>query len=135
MLNEVLEHLAGRVGHDGLIALIGGASGVDAETRRLITRISQHNDVIATLVFDPLEAEFSGPVGKLVVSDGAAQLEFDTGQRRLRDEHRLEFAARIEAMREISRQRQIPLLLLSTAEPVTQQVRAQLGHRAHPRRV
>jgi uncharacterized protein (DUF58 family) len=134
MLNEVLRRLAPLAKHDCLVVLIGDATGVDEDTRRLVTRINEHNDVMSAMVYDTLEAELPA-AGKLVVSDGEGQLEVDTSRRGLRERFRQEFADRMQWMQEVSRKQAIPLIPLSTARPVPEQVREHLGRRARASRI
>lgn len=127
MLNAALTRLSALVRHDCLVCLIGDGTGIDDETRRLVTRLTEHNDVLAVLVHDPLESSMPA-AGRLVFSDGMSQLEFDTGERALREAYRNDFEARMERMRGTSRRHAIPLLTLHTEEPVLEQVRDELGY-------
>jgi uncharacterized protein (DUF58 family) len=131
MLNRVLERTTRVALHDYLVCLIGDATGADAESVRHITLISAHNDALAVFTYDPLEAGLPD-AGPVVMAEGALQLEVDTSDRGLRERYKTEFELRLGRMRELSRQREIPVLALSTAEPVPEQVRRLLGDR--PRR-
>ena len=73
--------------HDFLVCLIGDGAGVNDETIRHITILSEHNDVLSAFVYDPLEAELP-EAGRLVFSEGRQRLEIDTGDNRLRDRYR-----------------------------------------------
>jgi uncharacterized protein (DUF58 family) len=133
MLNEVLRRVSPLARHDCLVVLISDASGADEESRRLVTGINQHNDVILLFVFDPIEQALPA-AGQLAMSDGSAQLEVDTATRRLREVFADHFREHLEGMRELSRRQAIPLLQIDTTDPVLDQVRDQLGHRAAARR-
>jgi len=128
MLNRALRRVAELARHDTLVCVISDAAGTDGETRRLVTRLTAHNDVLFAFVYDPLERSFPD-AGRLVFTDGRTHVEFDTGQRRLRDAYRSDFEQRLELMAATSRQHSIPLLALHTEAPVLQQVRGQLGKR------
>jgi hypothetical protein len=94
-LNEALQRATRLAGHDWLVCLVTDASGADPESRRLVTRL---NDVIAVLIYDPLEANLPD-IGRAVVARGEAQIEVDTGRRDLRMGFASEFddpRARIE---------------------------------------
>lgn len=134
MLNEVLAQLVPLAKHDCLVCLISDGTGADEESQRLVTQLNEHNDVLTALVYDPLEAELPD-AGRLVLSDGTGQLEVDTSKRGLRKRFRQEFQERLDWMREVSRKQAIPLIPLSTAEPVAEQVRDCLGHRGRAQRV
>ncbi|MEZ5504125.1 MAG: hypothetical protein R3E50_16255 [Halioglobus sp.] len=67
-LAQALGKLERNVSHDYLVVLISDFYGWNQATLKTIRRISQHNDVICALVFDPLERDISR-ADKLVVSD------------------------------------------------------------------
>ncbi|MDH3993505.1 MAG: DUF58 domain-containing protein, partial [Gammaproteobacteria bacterium] len=73
-LAQALQLLERSIGHDYLVVLISDFYGWDENTIKTIRRISQHNDIICSLVFDPLERDISN-ANSLVVSDGKFQLE------------------------------------------------------------
>ena len=130
MLNRALKRVAALARHDCLICLIGDGSGIDEDTRRHVTRLTEHNDVLSVFIYDPLEQSMP-EAGRLVFSDGLSQLEFNTSERGLREAFGQDFQQRIEKMRATSRKHDIPLLLVNTAAPVLDQVRDELGqHRS-----
>jgi uncharacterized protein (DUF58 family) len=133
MLNRVLERATRLTLHDYLVCLIGDATGADAESVRHITLISAHNDALVVFIYDLLEGALPD-AGQLVMVEGGLQLEVDTSDRGLRERYRAEFEQRLARMRELSRQREVPVLPLSTAEPVETQLRSLLGVRAQGRR-
>jgi uncharacterized protein (DUF58 family) len=128
MFNEALRRCERLAKHDCLVCIISDGSGNDNETRRLLTRIAQHNDVLFAFVHDPLETELPD-AGPLVFGDGTQQLEVDTGSRKLRDRFRDTFAEERAAGHRFLLQRETPVLPLSTAEDVIKQLRRQLGAR------
>ncbi len=127
-LNEVLERICRIAGHDTLVCVISDFEGADEDTKRLMTRLAQHNDVLAGLVFDQLEAELSN-LGRLVVGDGELQIEVNSGDEILRQRFADVFSGKQNEIRKFLLQRQIPLLPLHTGLPVAEQVRALLGYR------
>jgi uncharacterized protein (DUF58 family) len=126
MLNEVLHRAVRLAKHDFLVCLITDGFGNDADTRDLLTRIAQHNDVIFGFVFDPLETELPA-AGPLVFSDGRLQLEVDTGRRVLREKFRDAFSQVRAQGRRFLLQRETPVIPLSTAESAAAQLRRSLG--------
>jgi uncharacterized protein (DUF58 family) len=126
MFNEVLRRCDRLAKHDSLICIISDAFGNDEESRHLLTRIGQHNDVLFGFVHDPLEVELPA-AGSLVFSDGKLQLEVDTNNRSFRERFRTSFAEERAAGRKFLLQRETPVLPLSTGEDVAEQVRRQLG--------
>lgn len=126
MLNQALQRVAALARHDCLICLIGDGTGIDADTRKYVTRLTEHNDVLSVFIHDPLEQEIP-EAGRLVFSDGSNQLEFNTEEKALRDAYARDFQQRIEQMKSTSRKHSIPLLPIHTATPVLEQVRDLLG--------
>lgn len=126
MFNETLRRCERLAAHDCLICIISDGAGHDEESRRVLTRIAQHNDVLFVFVHDPLETDLPD-AGPLVFGDGAAQLEVNTGDRGLRERFRDTFAETRAAGRKFLLQRETPVVPLTTAEPAVDQLRRQLG--------
>ena len=126
MLNEALGRAERLATHDALVCLITDGQGADEETQRLATRIARHNDVLVVLVFDPLEVDLPH-AGLVVFSEGARQLEVNTGSERLRTAFRASFDERLERARKFLLRREVPLIPISTAEDVAEQLRRLLG--------
>ena len=126
MLNRALKRVAALARHDCLVCLIGDGTGIDEDTRKYVTRLTEHNDVLSVFIYDPLEQAMP-EAGRLVFSDGLSQLEFNTGERALREAFSDDFQQRVERMRATSRRHAIPLLPVHTAAPVLDQVRDELG--------
>jgi uncharacterized protein (DUF58 family) len=127
MLNEVLRRVSRIAGHDFTILLISDFEGIDQETERLLLRLSEHNDVIAALIYDPLAAELPSD-GELVVSDGELQIEIQFGRERIRK--RLWDASQQHIRRVLSWQKElnIAVLPITTAEEAGSQIRHVLSH-------
>lgn len=127
-LNEALAAASRMIAHDGLICLISDVSGEDEETRRLVTRLCAHNDVLAAFIHDPLEQDLPD-VGAAIFSAGPAQIEVDVSSASLRrrfGEERVQWRARLAAL---SRSRAIPVLPISTERDVAEQLRELIGRR------
>jgi uncharacterized protein (DUF58 family) len=126
MLNEVLRRASRLATHDYLICVITDGAGDNEETSHLMTRLGQHNDVLVAFVHDPLEIELPD-AGPLIFSDGARQMECDTGKHALRQGYRDDFAKMRAAKRQYLLHRETPVIPLSTAESVSDQLRRHLG--------
>ena len=96
--------------------------------------VAEASDVIFAMVYDPMEAELPS-AGPLTISDADRQLMFDSSSSSLRGRYRADFEARLSTLTGLSRKRSIPLLPISTASPVAEQVRALLGTQQRGRRV
>jgi uncharacterized protein (DUF58 family) len=126
-LNEVLEQVSRMARHDCLICLVTDGNGINPETRRFITGLAEHNDVLTAFIFDPLEKDMPA-AGRLRFADGESQLETDTSNKKLRTAFQSEFEQRLEQMQSTSRRFSMPLLPLDTSSPVSEQLRELLGH-------
>ena len=126
MLNQALQRVAALARHDCLVCLIGDGTGINADTRKYVTRLTEHNDVLSAFIYDPLEQEIP-EAGRLVFSDGVDQLEFNTQEKALREAYGSDFKQRMERMQATSRKHSIPLLPIHTAAPVLEQIRDLLG--------
>ena len=129
MLNEVLRGVARNVSHDYLIVIVSDFDGADDETTRLVTRMAHHNDVIAIPVYDPSSQELP-TTGRLVVSDGEVQIEVDFGKKSSR-RRLLDFAeGRLASVMAWQQEIGVPVMPISTAEDVMDQMRSLLGRAA-----
>lgn len=68
MLNNALRRVSKQVVGNTFIFVITDASGCNEETTRLMTKISEQNDLLTALVYDPQQAEFCNLWG---ASDGS----------------------------------------------------------------
>jgi uncharacterized protein (DUF58 family) len=132
-LNQALKQVSLMARHDCLVCLITDGNGLNSETRKHITRLAEHNDVLTAFIYDPLEKDMPA-AGRLRFADGEGQLEADTSSRKLRRSFQNEFEQKLERMQSASRRFSIPLLPLHTASPVSEQIRAVLGHHLDTRR-
>ena len=126
-LNEVLKQVSHLARHDCLVCLVTDGNGLNPETRRHITRLAEHNDVLTAFIFDPLEKDIPA-AGRLRFADGDGQLDADTSDKKLRTAFQNEFEQRLEQMQSASRRFSMPLLPLDTCSPVSEQIRHALGH-------
>ena len=127
MLNRILDGVSRAVSHDYLIVIVSDFDGADEETTRTVTRLAQHNDVLAMPVYDPARTELPER-GRLVVSDGELHVELDVGKaatsRRLIDLAHERLASVMAWQGDLG----VPVLPLSTDEDVLEQTRRLLGH-------
>ncbi|MCX5569279.1 DUF58 domain-containing protein [Kaistia nematophila] len=133
LFNEALRRASRLVHHDCLVCVISDAYGADAETTKLVTRITAHNDVLAIFVSDPIEADLP-PLGRVIVGEGDNQIEVDSAAVSLRHRFASGFSERRASLEGFSRQRTIPVLPIETGRDVSAQFRDLLGQRlAHSR--
>ena len=132
-LNAVLEGVARILGHDVLILIASDFDGADARTRDLLLHLSQSSDVICCLAYDPLAVRLP-PAEQLVVSNGELQVELRLGQERVRKSILEASDKRLRGILSWQHELGIPVLPVSTAESVPQQIQHLLGHIAALRR-
>jgi len=125
-LADALQTLERTISHDYLVVLISDFYGWDEQTLRVIRSISQHNDIICSLVFDPLERDISR-ASNLVVSDGRYQLEIDPRRQGLGEKFEASFESSIAHVQGELKRHQIPVLPVDTATSVSDQLREKLG--------
>jgi hypothetical protein len=114
MLNQALERALRLVDHDHAVLVASDFDGADADTRRLASALSQHNDVIVMLVLDPSSKDLPER-GRAVVSGGELQLQLDLGRAGEREALLSVASARIKPVLRWTRELGIPVLPLSTA--------------------
>jgi len=125
-LEEALKATQRMVSHDYLVILVSDFHGWSDKALQSIRRISQHNDVISCMVFDPLERDISR-ADKLVVSDGFYQLEIDPVHQDLGERFETSFRNSVAHVRSELLRHNIPVVPVHTAEPADRQLREQLG--------
>lgn len=126
-LNEALRAASRFAKHDYLVVLISDLTGADEETQRHVTRLQAHNDVLIAAIYDPLGATLQSVPGMTALC-GSERLELPAG-REFQREFRNVFEQLLERWRKIFRTLRIPLLPVSTSEPVADQIRELIGQR------
>ena len=124
-LNEVLRSAAYIARHDHLIILISDLDGADDETRRLVTQLSAHNDVLAVLVYDPLGISLRGEVG-MRAHDRGEHWEIPASPR-FSDKFQQVFSEQLDHWRGIFKSIKVPVLPISTDVPPADQIRGLFG--------
>ncbi|CAB3667108.1 DUF58 domain-containing protein [Achromobacter kerstersii] len=128
-LNQALEGALAQAPHDNLICLISDFAGANDKTLRLLRTLAAHNDVIATLVYDPLAVHM--PLrGRLVVTQGELQVEVAADKRQVHQPLSDFFTGRLRDVAELLRRSHVPLLSIDTADDTLTQLRRELGREA-----
>ena len=126
MLNQALERARSLVDHDHAVVVASDFDGADADTRRHVGALAEHNDVIVMLVLDPSSKDLPER-GRVVVSGGELQLQVDMGRPGERERLLSVASKRIRPVLSWTRELGIPVLPLSTAEDVVAQIGRLLG--------
>ncbi len=127
-LNHVLRQCERLSGHDHLIVIISDMSGWNEETVKRIKRLARHNDVMASLVFDPLEQTLPANT-RLVLSDGDKQIQIDSAKARLGEQYTEHFESAVEQLQQALNKHGIPVIPMNTVDNVLMQVREAMGER------
>lgn len=125
-LNRALQESERLCGHDYLVVIISDMSGWNAETVKRIKRLARHNDVMASLVFDPLEKSLPGS-SQLVLSDGDMQIQVDVDKGELKSKFADEFVSAVAFLQNELNKHGIPVMPMNTHEPVQNQIRQAIG--------
>jgi uncharacterized protein (DUF58 family) len=125
-LAQALRLLERCVGHDYLAVLVSDFYGWNDDTLKTIRRISRHNDVVCSLIYDPLERDISR-ADKLVVSDGRFQLEIDPVSKGLGEKFEASFESSVAHVQGELMRHDIPVLPVDSVAPVGEQLREKLG--------
>ncbi len=97
-----------------------------------MTRLAQHNDILAVPVYDPSAMELPAG-GRIVVGDGELQIELDTGKAATR-RRVIEIASRrLASVMAWQDDLGIPVLPVSAGEDALDQVRILLGRAVQTR--
>ncbi|MEL7449233.1 MAG: DUF58 domain-containing protein [Pseudomonadota bacterium] len=133
-LNRVLGSVARIAHHDHLVIVLSDFDGIDETTRRRLSGIAAHNDLVLGLVYDPAARE-PGAGKSNVVGDGEQQADIDLSSARVADAL-VEFSGgRLDRILEWQTSINLSVLPLSAGEETAPQLRRLLGAMAPRRRV
>jgi uncharacterized protein (DUF58 family) len=105
-----------------LLVVISDFYSLDEEAAGHLTRMRQHNDMLACWIHDVLEGE-PPPPGRYGVSDGWQTATLDTLSKRARARYRANFADQFERLRTTLGRLAIPLLPIATGDDVAETLR------------
>lgn len=125
-LAQALGMLERSIGHDYLVVLVSDFYGWNDATLKTVRRIRQHNDIICSLVYDPLERDISR-ADKLVVTDGKFQLEVDPNSKGLGEKFEASFESSMAHVQGELKRHDIPVIPVDTVVAVPDQLREKLG--------
>jgi len=125
-LSKSLKILSSLSKHDDLVVLIGDGRALDENTAKHITRINMHNDVIGVLVYDPMEEEIVSSKS-LFFTDGVETVDVDSSDKHFVQQYRELLSGRKENFQKLSRKNALPVLSISTAYNVLDQLYEQLN--------
>ena len=132
-LNRVLQAVGRMATHDHLIVVFSDFDGIDEETHKLLSRIAQHNDLVLALVHDPMAAALPSG-GRLVMSDGALQIDVDLRHAGTHQSLSAFSSGRLQRIRDWQQELGIAVLPLSAGEETVVQIRQLMGQSQVARR-
>jgi len=125
-LNKVLIKANHVCRNNALVIFIGDGHGWNEQSSQLVKNISQHNEIIACHVFDPLELALP-KMSQMVISDGELQIQFSSQDKNIHSKYQLSLEQQMNEYEDMARKYRIPLLPITTILPVEQQLRKALG--------
>lgn len=126
-LNDALKQAARLASHDCLVVIISDMQGIDQTTQKLLTRISRHNDVIISHVFDPMEQRLPDEDG-LVVTDGELQLPLKGKDQTLSSAFESNYQTLYQQVKRVLLKRDIPVIPINSALEPIDQIQKSLGY-------
>ena len=133
-LNRVLGSVARIAHHDHLVIVLSDFDGIDETTRRRLSGIAAHNDLILGLVFDPAARE-PGAGRRNVVGDGERQADIDLSSERVAKALVEYSGGRLDRILAWQTSLNLSVLPISAGEETGPQLRRLLGATAPRRRV
>ncbi|KQV41745.1 MULTISPECIES: DUF58 domain-containing protein [unclassified Rhizobium] len=128
-LDAVLHRVAAIAHHDHLIVVISDFNGHSAATRDLLLRLSDRNDVICILVYDPFLLDLPTS-GDIVVSGGGLQAELPLRRADVKQAVDTFARERGRELRNWQKELGLPMLPVSAAEETAPQLRRLLEQAA-----
>ena len=126
-LNEALLRLR-RVARPGsLVFILSDFYAINADTKRYLQDLRQHNDIVACQIVDALELE-PPAAGRYAISDGVHTGLLDTRSAARRAAYTEYFASHHRAVRDLMRQCAVHLHRIATTDDVARTLRHGLAH-------
>lgn len=125
-LAQALTQLERSIGHDYLLVLVSDFYGWNDVALKALCRMNSHNDIICSLIYDPLERDISN-ADSLIVSDGEFQLRIDPARQALVQNFEASFKSSLAHVQGELKRHSIPVLPVDTVTPAADQLREKLG--------
>ncbi|MBL0722062.1 MAG: DUF58 domain-containing protein [Sulfurovum sp.] len=125
-LAQALKTLSSLAKHDDLVLLIGDGRAMNEESAKHITRINAHNDVIVLLVNDPMEEKIVKS-SSLFFTDGISTIDVDSSDKSFQSKYKSRREQSKLNLQNLSRKNALPIISISTEQPVLDQLYEQLS--------
>ena len=114
-MQQICRHLRRVVRPGSAVYFISDFSGYDEDCERQLFSLTQHSDLIAIQISDPLEAELPPP-GVYGISHGDQKRLLDTSDRNLRSRYHDDYRQRQQTLQRSMTRLRAPLIPVSTAD-------------------
>jgi uncharacterized protein (DUF58 family) len=128
-LDRVLQRCLRSAAHDHLICIVSDFAGSTDTTLQLLRQLAAHNDVVALQVYDPLALKLPAH-GRVLVTQGQLQVELTLDRATVHKPLSEYLQGRLRDVAQMLRRSRVPLLMFSTGEEATLQLRRELGRPA-----
>lgn len=129
-LGNILAGVRRVVRPGSLIVMLSDFRGLDAEAERHLTRLRQHNDLLACFIYDGLEGT-PPPPARYSVTDGRTIAVVDTADRNVRRDYQAGFQTRLNHVVHTMHSRSIPLWQIGTHQDPVEILRRGFAVRTH----
>ncbi len=120
LLNEMLQRTRSSITHDYVVTVIADFSYLNEDGKRHLRSMAYHNDVILVHIEDPMDAQL--PDGRLVLSDGDRQIQWNNHRKNWGEKYTQAYAAWKTRLKEEFRHYKIPVVFMDTVLPVEEQI-------------
>ncbi|MEM7120294.1 MAG: DUF58 domain-containing protein [Pseudomonadota bacterium] len=131
-IDQPLEAAAQIARHDHTVLVFSDFDGIGANTRRILSGLARHNNLVLVVVTDPLAQDLPRNL-RLVVSDGDLQAEIDTSDGRTHQSLHEVAAGRVQQILAWERELGIPVLPLTSSKETVGQIRRLMGRAIAPK--
>ncbi len=128
-LNDVLRPVARLARHDHLVVILSDFAGANETTRKRLSTIAAHNDVLLMLVHDPLAEQGLAQGEPTVLGDGHLQAEIDLSHSATLQAVGGFTRQRLQTIRNWQREINLSVLPLNAAHSTLPQIRQLLDQR------
>jgi uncharacterized protein (DUF58 family) len=125
VLNEMLDRTLKNITHDYVVTVVSDLSNHDSDTKKLLQKISYHNDVIVIHISDPLDDQL--PDGKLVLTNAQDQIQWHNSRKDWGKKYKDAADTFRQRLKEELKHYAIPVQFFNTTEPVESQVRRDIN--------
>lgn len=126
-LNAALQKAHRLAKHDTLVVLISDGQGTNNETTRFTAQLAEHNDFLCMLLYDPMRESPLPGRGQYVATDGRLQMDLELDDQKFTERIAADYRQELDSIRAALRKISAPLLPISTAEDIVDQIRKLIG--------